>query len=238
MHLIYIDDSHEGNFNIFSAIAIPDDQWSDVFKAIRGWRQKIKDSDDIYVYKELHAWKFVSGRGRIAPSIVTKWRRSQLFKEALRFLSKQQHIRIFNSCSSNPVYAFERLLNRINRTMKTWASRAIIICDEGKEDEYIRLVRKMSVHNPIPSQFGAWLDTGKATKNIPIDRIIEDPFFRSSSKSYFIQMADFCAYALLRREKRLAAKDKYLLHEAFDVLKPVCVKAASPKDPFGIIRDK
>ena len=35
-------------------------------------------------------------------------------------------------------------------------------------------------------------------KNTVIDRILEDPFFKNSEMSYFIQLADFCAYALLR----------------------------------------
>jgi hypothetical protein len=40
-------------------------------------------SDGIFVYKELHAWKFVSSRGRIADRVVTKYRRSQIFGETL-----------------------------------------------------------------------------------------------------------------------------------------------------------
>lgn len=92
-------------------------------------------------------------------------------------------LRLFNVCLPNRQdWAFERLLNRINRTMQAWGSHALLICDEGKEADYTRLVRKMSVHNPIPSQFGVWKDTGRATRNIPIDRIIEDPFFKRSDK--------------------------------------------------------
>ena len=236
MHLIYIDDSREGHTYTFSAIAIPDNQWLAVFEIIRDWRRSIRDSDGIYVTKELHAWKFVSGRGQIAPSHISKTRRCEIFKEGLGMLAAQDSVRIFNVCMNSQMRAFERLLNRINRTMHAWGSHALLICDEGKEAMYTRLVRKMSVHNPIPSRFGVWLDTGQTTKNIPIDRIIEDPFFRQSEKSYFVQMADFCAYALLRQERHLASKNQYGLHQAFALLAPACVRAANPRDRFGVIR--
>jgi hypothetical protein len=115
-------------------------------------------------------------------------------------------------------------------------SHALLIMDEGKESEYTRLRRRMGVFNPIPSKFGVWRDTGTKTKNIPIDRIVEDPFFKKSDQSYFIQLVDFAAYALLRREHPIPSKSKYGLHEAFNVLKQILVQEASPRDPEGIIR--
>ena len=237
MHLVYIDDSQDCPLYCFSALAVPADQWLTTFRAVKEWRRRLRDTDGIRVTKELHAWKFVSGRGDIAKRVVPKGRRCQLFREALAFLAGLSHLRLFNCCREHRQdWAFERLLNRINRTMQAWGSLAILICDEGKESDYTRLVRKMSVFNPIPSQYGVWQDTGRATKNIPIDRIIEDPFFKKSERSYFIQMSDFCAYALLRREKPVPSKTKYHLDSAFLQLEPICVKEASPRDPLGVIR--
>lgn len=79
-------------------------------------------------------------------------------------------------------------------------------------------------YNPIPSKYGLWLDTGEAYKNIPIDRILEDPLFKDSEQSYFIQLVDFCAYALLRRERPIHSKTKYGLDKAFDILSPILVR--------------
>jgi hypothetical protein len=120
--------------------------------------------------------------------------------------------------------------------MSAWDSRAILICDTGKELAYIRLVRRLHIYNPIPSKHGVWEDTGTATKNIPIERIIEDPFFKRSEQSYFIQLADFCAYALLRKERPVPSKTEYGLDRAFELLKPILVLEASPRDPEGVIR--
>ena len=237
MYLIYIDDSYERPTITFSAIAIPDTAWAETFASIKEWRRSLKQTDGIYVTKEFHATEFVAGRGRISANIVTKHRRSQIFHSAFRFINGLNDVRVFNVCrNDHPDWAFERLLNRINRTMEAWNSYALLICDEGKEGEYTRLVRRMSVHNPIPSRFGVWLDTGRLSRNIPLNRILEDPFFKESHKSYFVQLADFCAYGLLRREKSLPSKNKYGLHKSFDELKDVVVREANPRDSLGIIR--
>jgi hypothetical protein len=75
-------------------------------------------------------------------------------------------------------------------------------------------------------KYGAW-DDGNLYKNIPVERILEDIFFRDSADSYFIQLADFCAYALFRSEHPLSkSKAKYQLETAFysldKVLTPEC----------------
>jgi hypothetical protein len=162
MHLVYIDDSQDQRARLytFSALAVPAERWRAVFAEIRHFRRQIRDSDGIYVTKELHAWKFVSGRGRIAPGIVTKWRRCSIFREALTVLAQQQDsLSLFNvALHHRQDWTFERLLNRINRTMQAYGSHALLICDEGKEAEYTRLVRRMGVYNPIPSAYGVWRD--------------------------------------------------------------------------------
>lgn len=131
------------------------------------------------------------------------------------------------------------MLNRLNRTLQpdVWNSHAMLLWDEGKEAEHRKLTRRMRVMNPIPSKYGAW-PAGTFTKNIPLDRIIEDPVFKKSEQSYFIQLVDFCAYALLRRERPLPSKTKYGIDKAFGRVLSVCFKDANNKDPAGIVRVK
>ena len=229
MHLIYIDDSYEKPCITYSALAVPAAEWLPSFNAIRDWRRRLRDKDGILLRREFHATEFVAGRGRLGPRIVTKHRRSQIFRDAFRLLNDMGSIRIFNACrQSNHIWAFERMLTRIERTMQAWDSHALLICDEGKEIEYTKLIRRMSAYNPIYGPFGL--------QNVTLDRVLEDPFFKESHRSYFIQMADFCAYGLLRREKANANKNRYGIHQAFDALQNVVVRQASPSDPMGVIR--
>lgn len=238
MHLIYIDDSRDEQWCVFSALAIPVDQWHEAFGQIREFRRELRRAYGIYVYKELHAWKFVSGRGNISDRVVTKGQRCGIFRDALRMGARLPGARLFNAVfpRKRDEQAFEWLLNRINRTLKTWGSHGLLICDHGKDVAYTRLVRRMYVYNPIPSQLDRWRESGKSWENIPLDRIVEDPFFKDSAQSYFVQLVDFAAYALLRREHPIPSKSKYGLDKAFSELDSILVREARPRDPEGIIR--
>ncbi len=121
--------------------------------------------------------------------------------------------------------------------LNSYRPRAIIFADEGREPEITKVMRKMSVFNPIPSQFGEW-KAGKATQNIPIERVIEDPIFKKSHQSFFLQLADCVAFALLKREVVGTQNiKKYGINKMFEHrLSGICYKKASPKDPLGIVR--
>jgi hypothetical protein len=90
------------------------------FQQVRAFRRELKKHDGIYVYKELHAWKLVSGRGKIADRVVPKGRRHRIFRDALVLITHLPGAQVFNACfgSKQDELAYEWLLNRINRTMK------------------------------------------------------------------------------------------------------------------------
>jgi len=238
MHLIYIDDSRDEQLTCFSGIAVPATKWREAFDGVKTYRQYLRDKYGISIYYELHATKFVRGKGSLgATRPVPKGLRCQIFKDTLAFLTELPDVRVFNI--SFPVdkekWVFERLLNRINMTMRTWDSTALLMCDEGKEAEYTRLVRRMGVYNPIPSKYGVW-QSGNTTKNITIERIIEDPIFKKSHWSYFVQLADFCAYALLRQDNPTPYAKKYGIDKAFDVLAKIGISETAPRDAQHVIR--
>ena len=237
VHLIYIDESGDGTTGIFSALSIRADCWMMSFQRIKAFRQRLRESDGIDVQREFHAWKFISGRGALGNKFVSVQRRCQIFRETLTLLAGLPSAALFNAVFpiKRETWGLERLLNRIQRYMQAENSHAVIVCDAGKEDHYNMLRRRMAVHNYVPSRFGAW-DTGSSTKNIVIDRVIEDMFFKDSKQSYLVQMADFCAYALLRREKPIPSKDALGLSAAFALLSPILMKKANASDPEGIIR--
>jgi len=144
--------------------------------------------------------------------------RRKLASSALFSMSSEEH---------------EKIAERLN----IYRARATVIADEGRELEITKALRKMHVHNYIPSQFGGW-PGGKLAKNITTDRIIEDPVFKPSERSYFIQLADCVAFALLKREVWPTPKIKrYGIDKMFDqTIASVCFIKASPRDSLGIVR--
>lgn len=240
MYLVYIDDSTERPCNIFSAIAVPHDKWNASFEYLKKWRKHLKNVHGIPMDYELHATQFLSGRGSNGQlSSLSRHTRSQIFHKSFAVVEYMHHfgVRTFHVCNNDDdqFRSFERLLNRINRTMTAWDSYAHLICDEGKETQYVRMVRRMRVHNPIPSRYDAW-DSGAATKNIPLDRIIEDPQFKKSSVSYFIQTVDFLAHGLLRREIPTPKARQRRIHLSFNQLNSVLTRECHKADPHGVIR--
>lgn len=121
--------------------------------------------------------------------------------------------------------------------LNAYRARALVVADQGREGHITRRFRKMHAFNPIPSQFGEWPGALKS-KNIPVERVIEDPVFKASHQSYFIQLADCVAFSLLKREVvPTALVRKYGIHRMFErSLGAVCFRPASPRDPFGIVR--
>lgn len=235
--LFYIDESADEVAYTYVALVIPIDRWKEVFQRVREFRRNLRDQYGIYVYKELHAWKLVSGRGRPANRIIGKYDRVQIFKQTLRFISTILYVKLFAAYTEQKkkyLELFTRLCNRLNRFPEEENTYGIMICDEGKEEIMTKLMRKMKVLNPIPSMYGRW-ENGSYTKNIPPERIVEDPFFKKSSKSYFIQLADFCAYSLLRWKRPNRRAIKYNYAKSFEILLPIVEKRATKYNKYGII---
>lgn len=240
MHFVYIDDSTERPTHIFSAVCVPCERWNEAFDRLRRWRKHLLEVHNIPLLHELHAQEFLSGRNSDgAFQDLSRHKRAQIFHTGMKVMEWLNGcgVTLFNVCNADDdqYRAFERLVNRINRTMKARESYAHLICDQGKEGQYKKLIRKMRVHNYIPSQYRCW-DDGDALRNIPIERIIEDPQFKDSKESYFIQLADFAAYALLRREFPTPRVRRYGTHKSFDVLDKCLERVCNPRDPCGIIR--
>jgi hypothetical protein len=104
------------------------------------------------------------------------------------------------------------------------------VSDEGKD--YAKLTRRMGAFNPIPSMYGGWREG--LTKNIILDRLVDDFFYRRSQESYFIQVVDLCVYGLLRSEKANERKNAIGINLAFDLLGPICQKQCTRNDPRGL----
>lgn len=239
MWFAYIDESKDDNkFFIYTAVVIKGDKWAMAFDKIKQFRKKLKDSYGIPVSQELHAWKFAAGKGSISNRPILKPERAKIFKEVLRFIIDCDCFGVVSSCNVTEQYAFERLMNRINRAAQEKEQNVLLFFDQGAETEITRRIRRMRVHNPIPSRMGTWGAGGDQTKNIPLSNCVEDPIFKDSEQSYFIQLADFCAYALLRMERPITSRSVLGYDQMYEILRPVSLPIANLRDPrkMGIIR--
>ncbi|MGE0542268.1 MAG: DUF3800 domain-containing protein [Dehalococcoidia bacterium] len=241
--LIYIDESFNTHRSVVSAIGITDSAWNEVFAIVKAWRKTLRDQHGIRLAKELHAQPLLAGKGQLGPRVVPRYTRAQIFKEGLEILAAcgPDKVWVINVCLTGvPGFdtlslATERLLNRIQRCLLDRGRYGVLFFDAARERQTRRLMRKLRVYNPIPSAYGSWPEG--LTKNITTDRILRDPVFVNSHEDYFVQLADFVAHALLKREEPPSDRVlRYRLHEAFEALDPILNKRASRKDPLGIVR--
>ena len=127
-------------------------------------------------------------------------------------------------------------LNRINTSVAAANRHAFLIFDEGREEMVASLYRRLRSRNPVPSKYEAWED-GERTRDIPIERVIGGPAFRSSHSDYLLQMADLIAHALLKQQEEPSPRVERLgIDRAFRILDRALNRRASRRDPQGVVR--
>jgi hypothetical protein len=107
----------------------------------------------------------------------------------------------------------------------------MIFPDSTDRKKLTQLLRKMRRYNPIQNQFSY----APGFRNISVNNIIEDPSFRDSDSSYFMQAADLVAFLLYQK----VCPNKYVRSKSaqnyFNRLDPIFCKVASSKDLQGIV---
>lgn len=244
--IAYIDESYDDEVFAMSALIVSVAHWRETFEVVKAHRQRLKAVYGIFTSKELHALEFVSGRGRVSDRMIPKGLRAQLFRETMDMLAGLGHVRVISGAwpmdgtDKRDIHAraFSRIAERLQRRAVENGSHILRMVDEGKDVELHKIARRSAIYNMVGSRYGGWED-GSPAKNIPNDRLIEDPIFRSSARSYFLQLADFVAYALLKSETTVTPLvQRYRLDECYERLKPIIITKASSKDPrkLGIVR--
>lgn len=194
------------------------------------------------VRTEIHAAHFIK-----SPPIqgMPRHTRLAILRNTLDELAKMDFISITNIVVKKdgkpPDYdvfhhAWQALFQRFENTLKFGNypgghknDFGIVLTDATDGRRLTRLMRRMSVINYIPSQFGL------ASRNLPILRIIEDPHPKDSRSSYFIQAADVCAYFAMQRVRPNAFVKRSNAERYFERLLPVLNKKAAPAHPFGVV---
>ena len=230
MHLVCVDDSKGDRLACFAALIIPATEWRNAIDHLHNTRRHMRDSDGLFIRREIHATDFLTERGRVADRFLPLAARVRLFNFMLSSITRLPGAQIMYACShkSQEDRLFEYLLNRIQRNMQACDSSAMIFSDEGKQYDAILRARRKA--NYIPSRYGT------APINRPMDRIIEDINYRDSARSYFVQAADCLAFTLLRHESPTPRLQPFGFPDSIRITEPAIVKQANRNDELGIIR--
>ncbi len=215
MYLIYIDESYDITHFAYAALLIRAFEWNNLFETVRIWRRGWFDRHTIALDYELHATNFVGGRGEPHDNRNKKFR-AELFAEVFDMVNTLKETIVVSGITPDKkghLNLFETLLFKVQSILLKENAYAVLICDEGNEATLTSLVRKLKK---------------EGTK---IDRILEDPLFKTSKSSYFLQLADFIAFGVLRSTKQSSSTRKEVASAVHKIKKQVSVYSGLSSEP-------
>ncbi len=249
---MYVDESGDcgladspTRYFVLSGLVIHELRWQACLESLIAFRQFLRDRFGLKLREEFHAAAFIN-----RPGDLVRIRRHhrltmiRLFAKCLADLSDLTVVNVVVDKSGKTSDVFElawrALIQRFENTISRRNfpgpanpdDRGIILCDHTDDRKLLRLTRRMRRYNPVPSQPGF----GTAYRNIPLNYVIEDPSFRDSGHSYFIQAVDLAAFLLYQHFAPSSYVRRKSAQNYFLRLEPILCKHASSTDLLGIVR--
>lgn len=248
MYLMYVDESGDtGLVNsptahfAQSGLVIHESRWRDFVNQMVAFRRTMKTVHGLPVRTEIHASHFIK---RPPVPGMQRYVRLAILRNLIDELAKMDFISITSVVVKKDgkahdydvfEHAWQALFQRFENTLKNGnfpgGARndfGLVLTDATDGKRLTRMVRRMSVFNYIPNQ----QKFGLGSRNLPILRVIEDPYPKDSKDSFFIQAVDVCAYFLLQRARanafiRGAGAERYV-HRLLPVLNKKATTANAP----------
>jgi hypothetical protein len=248
---MYVDESGDPGLNnsptdffVLSGLVVHELRWKESLEMIIDFRRDMRAKFALKLREEIHAAKFISSPGALVR--IKRHDRLTILRNFADLISTIPEINIINIVvdkrgkTSNDVFelAWKALIQRFENTIShrnfpgpvNPDEKGMIFPDFTDTKRLQGLLRKMGAYNPIPNRYGS------GYRDLTISKIIEDPNFRNSETSYFIQAADVVAFLLYQYLKPNAYMKKKYGNKYFSRLDAVLCKVAAPKDPLGIVR--
>jgi hypothetical protein len=249
MYLMYVDESGDTGlvnsptaFFALSGLVVHESQWRTFVNQISVFRKTLNATYGLPLRKEIHAAEYIR-----SPPVAGMQRhiRLAILRNFLDEIAKMDFVSITNVIvdkrGRHPSYdvfenawraLFQRFENTIGYGNFPGGHRndfGMVLTDNTDGRKLTRLMRKMSVYNPVPSMGGG------GTRMLPLVRVIEDPHLKDSADSYFIQACDTCAYFLLQKYASNSFIRRSTAQNYLNRLSPVLNKRASYKNGLGIV---
>lgn len=209
VYLAYTDESGDSGyvnsptkFFVINCVLIHETAWQGILNSIIDVRRELKDRYGIPVRNELKAAHFVYKRGPFQELDIRRSERIGIYSSLLDFEANLDMKTFSIAVAKDRIkaqetvdpraFAWQVLMQRLDTFCRKQASdcmdRVILLPDEGHGTLVRRLMRKARRFQNIKGSYGGVLD-------IKARFLIEDPLEKKSDESYFIQLADWNAYA-------------------------------------------
>jgi hypothetical protein len=255
---MYVDESGDTGLSrsptsyfALTGIIIHESRWRDFLDRLIAFRKTLRSVYALPVRAEIHAAEYINGRVHaVRGSLIPRQDKLAILRNALDELAKISFISITsvivdktNKATRTPPYdvfnaAWSTLFQRFENTMVHGNfpgafndDYGMVITDATAGKKLLRMVRRMAVFNYVPND----PNYGGGPRNIPIVRIIEDPYGKDSAETLPVQMADVAAYFLHQRFKPNAYIQRERAQFYYDRLGPALNRRASRFSQLGIV---
>lgn len=250
MYLMYVDESGDSGiarsptqYFILSGIVVHESRWRDFIYHLINFKKTMRITYGLPVRAEIHASEFINSPVYGLP----RHARLAILRNFLDEIAKFQDISITNvviNKTNKPAgydvfeSAWQILFQRFENTLIYGNfpgghrnDHGIVITDATNGNKLTRLVRRMAVHNYVPHM----QQHGTGSRNLPIERVIEDPHGKDSSDTLPIQACDTAAYFLMQKYKPNSYIRSTHSQHYFNRLLPVLNTKASKSNGLGVV---
>lgn len=253
MYLMYVDESGDAGligsptrYFVLTGLVIHELRWKPSLDQLVNFRQRMRDSFGLLMREEIHAAAMINNPGPLVR--IKRNDRLTIIRSFANELAKMADLNIINIAIDKQgkpadydafTMAWKALTQRFENTLShrnfpgpvNPDDRGMVFADHTDDKKLTQLLRQMRRYNPVPNQ----PSFGLGYRNLILSSIIEDPSFRDSEHSYFVQAADLAAFLLYQR----LAPSSYMRRKSgqnyFERLDPVLCNVASSADPDGIV---
>jgi hypothetical protein len=249
MYFCYVDESGDcgaydatkpdktgSKFFILAGIIVAANKWKISLETMKAFRKKIAREGSLPYHIEFHCAEMIDPhkvKEFTQISVPARWKLMEEYAETLGDNTAFNLITVVIDKAKSTLKpeeyltaAVTKLYQAYDEFLKANETNGILFFDRANEKHINTHVRKL-------------LGTGASGEKIPDIRIgwvLEDPIFRVSSDSMFIQSADLVAYTLKEKEFPQASRQKHQAHKIFNrKLTPIVFKSIIADDD-GIIR--
>lgn len=249
MYLMYVDESgDDGNNTVqskyfcLSGLVVHESQWRTLVDRLLAYRRTMRDVYGLPLRPEIHSVEFL----RKNEFGIEKHRRLAILRNGLDELAKLNFVSlthivvdkegkpagydVFGSAWRTLFQRFENTLVNGNFPEGYRRSFGLVFTDATSGNKLRTIMRRMSVYNPIPNRYGG------GYRDMPIQRVIEDPTERDSRMSLPIQACDLAAYFLTQYLRPNGYIRKKRASNYFERLQPVLNTKASSSNRLGIVK--
>ncbi len=253
---MYVDESGDVGINksptryfVLTGIVVHELRWQTYFDQIIAFRRRMKQQFGLLLREEIHAAALINRPGEL--SRIPRHDRLTILREFADELASMDDLNVINILidkqkPNRPTdydvfgMAWKPLIQRFTNTLsyrnfkgpQNPDERGMLFPDHTDDKKLTQLLRQMRRYNPIPNQ----TQFGTGYRNLLVNNMVEDPNFRDSAHSQFIQAADLVAFLLYQQIAPNGYMKKKSGYNYFKRLDGILCKVASSSDPQGIVK--